>query len=517
MTVTIRALLEQEDLNLVCLAGHDRIDEEIRWVHVSEVIDPTPWLKGGEFLITTGLLLSSVASMRGYVDRLADHKVAGIGFGVGVGKAAAYETVPPAVVETASARDLPLIEVPFDTPYVAVSEFVTTQLASEQFTTVQRAYDAQRHMTAAALEQNGRKRVVSLLARLTGAWCAVTTTGGHIVDSAPSGLVQSLAALANDFERVRVHGTVSQLTEADGTTFAIYPVGSRRHPRQLLIVRKEASLDNFDRMVISGAVTILSIDAERRMGFSAERHATTERLGRIALRPGTPNEDRRDALMSLSFAGTRPVSVLRLMARGSTPLAVAESLSEVLFGRGGIPSAFVTDSGVDGSYTVILETTARHAGDVAVSLFEELDRGKLQAGVSDLMSINELPTAYHQAELALHHAMETGSSIERYGSIPLHGVFLSSIPVDRMSAAVSAIFAPLDRIPLEEKEESLADLRAYLGSNGNMTAASVTLGIHRQTLVKRIAKIERRLKCDMESADDRSALWLALLALDFPR
>ena len=30
----------------------------MRWVHSSELLDPTPWLSGGELLLTTGLQLA---------------------------------------------------------------------------------------------------------------------------------------------------------------------------------------------------------------------------------------------------------------------------------------------------------------------------------------------------------------------------------------------------------------------------------------------------------------------------
>ena len=40
--LTVNSLIEEVGLGL--LAGRDAADAPIRWVHISELIDPTPWL-----------------------------------------------------------------------------------------------------------------------------------------------------------------------------------------------------------------------------------------------------------------------------------------------------------------------------------------------------------------------------------------------------------------------------------------------------------------------------------------
>ena len=43
------------ELELQVVAGAAGLDRAVRWVHISELADPTPWLSGGEVLLTTGL------------------------------------------------------------------------------------------------------------------------------------------------------------------------------------------------------------------------------------------------------------------------------------------------------------------------------------------------------------------------------------------------------------------------------------------------------------------------------
>ena len=60
----------------------------MRSVHISELDDPTPWLRGGDPLLTTGLPLR--AGPAAYVERLADAGLTGLGLGLGFG----YDAAP---------------------------------------------------------------------------------------------------------------------------------------------------------------------------------------------------------------------------------------------------------------------------------------------------------------------------------------------------------------------------------------------------------------------------------------
>ena len=45
------------DLDVRLVAGEAGLENAVRWVHISELEDPTPWLSGGELLLTTGMRL----------------------------------------------------------------------------------------------------------------------------------------------------------------------------------------------------------------------------------------------------------------------------------------------------------------------------------------------------------------------------------------------------------------------------------------------------------------------------
>src|SRR5436190_20153215 len=108
--LTLRDLLS--DLDVRPAAGDGGMDSPVRWVHISELEDPTPWLSGGELLLTTGMQLTDAGRQREYVARLAAHGLAGLGFGTGF----AHEAVPECLAAAADEHGFPLFEVPFEVP-----------------------------------------------------------------------------------------------------------------------------------------------------------------------------------------------------------------------------------------------------------------------------------------------------------------------------------------------------------------------------------------------------------------
>ncbi len=147
--LTVRELCNELDVRLI--AGEQGLDAPVRWVHISELEDPTPWMSGGELLLTTGLQLDTPKRQRAFVALLADHQLAGLGFGVGF----AHAEVPAALVEAAEARGLPLFEVPYELPFIAITERAFSAIVHEQYTVLRRAIAAHERLERVVLSERG--------------------------------------------------------------------------------------------------------------------------------------------------------------------------------------------------------------------------------------------------------------------------------------------------------------------------------------------------------------------------
>jgi purine catabolism regulator len=131
--LTVESLIEELGLELA--SGRESAGAHVRWVHSTELIDPTPWLKGGELLLTTGIQLDGPKTQREFVARLADHEIAGLGFGTGF----THKRLPAALVTAARKRGFPLFEVPYSLPFIAITERAFTQLVNERYEMLQRS------------------------------------------------------------------------------------------------------------------------------------------------------------------------------------------------------------------------------------------------------------------------------------------------------------------------------------------------------------------------------------------
>ena len=132
MELTVETLIEELGLELAC--GHESATAHVRWVHSTELPDPTPWLRGGELLLTTGMQLTEATAQRELIARLADHDIAGLGFGTGF----AHKRLPAALVSAARKRAFPVFEVPYEMPFIAIAERAFAQLVNERYEMLQR-------------------------------------------------------------------------------------------------------------------------------------------------------------------------------------------------------------------------------------------------------------------------------------------------------------------------------------------------------------------------------------------
>ncbi|MFG3253572.1 PucR family transcriptional regulator [Streptomyces sp. NPDC048172] len=282
MPPTLATLVQHSALRLAVLAGHDRLDTPVRWAHASELADPTPYMDGGELILFTGLKLDAQdpEAMRSYVSRLAEKGVVGLGFAAGVN----YEGVPEALVEACEGADMPLLEVPRRTPFIAVSKAVSADIAAEQYRAVTAGFEAQREMTRAALSREGPAALLARLASQIDGWAALYDVSGAVVATAPAWAVRRAARFIGDAERLRDRPAPASavVSESDGgdDRVELQSVGSGRRAKAVLAVGTAAPLGTAERYAVHSAIALLTLTMER----SRALQEAEQRLGAAVLR-----------------------------------------------------------------------------------------------------------------------------------------------------------------------------------------------------------------------------------------
>ena len=134
MALTLSDLLARPDLGLR-LAGSvgSTLGSEIQWVAVTELENPAPFLSGGELVLTTGVRQRSAVDQRRFVRVLQRAGTLGIGFGVGLG----HDEIPPALIAEANRWGVPVIEVPYQTPFMAIGKLVADSHSADHYASLE--------------------------------------------------------------------------------------------------------------------------------------------------------------------------------------------------------------------------------------------------------------------------------------------------------------------------------------------------------------------------------------------
>jgi purine catabolism regulator len=172
--VTVERLVDVPELDLRLLSGPAHA--EIDWVHSFDLADPTPFLAPGNLLLTTGQQFASAAvpeAYLGYVQRLVGVGVRAVGFGTDVVRSG----TPQDLVAACLSCGLPLLEVPYRTPFIAISRWVADALAAHARERDLWTLRAQRAVALAGLSQGRLVAVLDELARQLEA--SVALLDGH--------------------------------------------------------------------------------------------------------------------------------------------------------------------------------------------------------------------------------------------------------------------------------------------------------------------------------------------------
>ena len=524
--LTVRELIAELDVRL--LAGETGLDLPIRWVHMSELLDPTPWLSGGEVLLSTGMLLDGPQRQREFIELLADHQLAGLGFGTGFG----HEQVPEALLDAARERDFPVFEVPYEVPFIAITEAAFSKLVNEQYAVLRRALSAQERLERVVLSERGLEALAGTLATLVGA-------SVHVFDGRGELLVQHAFRRQlgpDDLEVLRV-GVRDRIARRDHVQFMpaieepsralAIPVasdagvggGAPTPEAWLVAVKDDAPLSDFDRLALRQAATIVALELlrERVAGDTERRLAGDVLAGLLAGELSGTDLQRR--LEPFGLAGT--VSALALTKPREVPInrqgksATLAEAALVAALRAEATPALVATNGQVVALIPGMEEEALFAlaQRVAERVTDELPDEDVRVGVGRAVAGGEARRSYHEARCtleALTLGLGGGAKIATYRDLGCFQLLLSLQDDEALKLFCDSILGPIEQSEGYYGGELMRSLEAFIEENGQWERAAKRLFCHRHTLRYRIRRVEELTGRDLASARDRIEFWLAL-------
>jgi PucR family transcriptional regulator, purine catabolism regulatory protein len=499
-------ILTVPGLALRLVAGSGGVERPVRWVHISELEDPTPWLKGGELLLTTGTGVGTTpARQRAYLKRLADAGLAGLGFGLGFG----HDRVPKALTTAAEEAGFPLFEVPYPVPFIAITEAVFTRLLSEQFDTLQRAVEAERSLTRAVLEGDGVDGIASSLARVTGGWVLLLDLHGMPLAATSAAARQRAARVWEELRTSRPEGTGFSLTLVDrGQNVWIQPVGARGRIEAFLAVGTSETLSQVDRIVSGHALSLFAIELAKSRAVAEAEHRLQGDFFQALAGGGMPPPEIARGLTRFGFPRDATVSVI-VLETGGDAAALAYAAEDRLSRAGG---PFLV-SGDEGEVAVLLPGEGGlGVRELRTAVVERLGEQDVRAGAGGVVPPGEAGRSLREARYALQVCRLEGWEAAGFEDLGTYRLLLSMADPDALRAFADSLLAPVDAYDREHGGELQASLLAFLQHNARWETAAAELFVHRHTLRYRMRKVEELTGRDLGSSFDRMEFWLALRA-----
>ncbi|MDQ3661466.1 MAG: PucR family transcriptional regulator ligand-binding domain-containing protein [Actinomycetota bacterium] len=518
MSLAVSELLQLPGLRLSVVAGARGLESEITWAHISELSDPTPWLSGGELLLTTGMSLGQEEeAQRLYVERLVGAGVSGLGFGVGFG----FEAVPDAMVAAAEEAGLCLLEVPLPVPFIAITKAISSELSEERLRDAQLSVEMHERLASLVSEGAGPADVLDEVCELRGGWAILFDPSGGVVARSGSGLPspdEVWAALPHGLAEGQELDASAEASPG-GSRLAVRVVSGRRQ-EAVLVYGAARRLQTRDRIVVHHAVTVLGLLlASRRAVIEAERRIAGDLLSEaFAGRLRGPDLERR-----LELAGFPGVAALTALAVEPLESSDPQGLQDLSWALDGILGRRCRAARTTVTHGRVACLVAHDAPEtLAGELLEELDLASqrthfrlhpVRAGVGETVPVSGVRRSYLTAVFALRAApgqrrLGTPSDLGSYRFL------LSAQPTPLLEGYVRTVLGELEKRDQVRSSQLVESVRAFIAAGGRWERGAESLGVHRHTLRYRVRQAEQLLNRDLSSAEDRLEVWLALRAAE---
>ncbi|WP_349880624.1 PucR family transcriptional regulator ligand-binding domain-containing protein [Micromonospora sp. HUAS YX12] len=536
MPMTVRDVLELPALQQAgprVLAGRDRLDAPVRWVHVAEIPEIADLLRGGELVLTTGIgLPPDDDGLRRWIDGLAAVGVAGVVVELGRRFGG---TLPAGLVEHARSRNLPLIALRREMRFVAVTEVVHSVIVAEQTADLLAKDEIHRIFTELSVEGAEPRQVLREVTRLSRR-PAVLENLAHQVLAYETGPLTA-EELLDRWE------TRSRAVEV--------PSGTGYEPHSgWLVTGVEARGNRWGRLVL-----LCDQEPPARTRVLLERAASTIALNQLVARDSSSVERQARSSLLLSLVNhSAPTRDVALRARGlGVVLEQRLLLGVVVRRRRPAPVTGVEANARRRELLDAVETAVRECGLAA--LVGDVDEA---AGVTLLVALDEtgsdeaalgslsaaLTRAGHRAgsdvvvaagsvvrtlDLARRSLVEAAQVADatvhtaeprpfyRLHDVRLRGLLYLLRDDVRLQTFVERELGPLLSYDQRHGTNHVALLETYLVEGRNKRRAADAMSLSRSALYQRLELIERVLGVDLDSSERRLSLHVALTARDVMR
>jgi PucR family transcriptional regulator, purine catabolism regulatory protein len=519
----VRHLIEESTFELELVAGAAGVDRECRGVSIGEHLDPTPWMARGSIHLTAGLALADRGDPAEGARLLRRLDAAGM-VGLGVSIPHYLSTIPRPMRDEADRLGLPLFAVTGNTLFRDIEQYVYDMLASDEMHRLRRGLSAQQQLLELTAGEDAPAGIVARLAVLLDAIVLlVDGEGGPVASAGPAGGRDAGAAFVAPAWSAYRAGDRDRLPRPelalDGRRMLWRDVVVDGRLRMVLMALFEQARphDEFAGTTLTYAQRLLEVEARRHLAPGGAPGAPLLRELLSSPRAAVRCVERLALGGIAEDAAFRVVVIEPRTGAGEGEAALRGSVS-ALNARGLRYLVMPVPGGV-----VALVSPGRDAG-IGAELADELVAALAAEGEPCLVGLSEECRDLGRASSLYSHALQAlaagrapRSGRDAAGAMLYEQLGPRRAALDALDDAILAGLAERCLAPLRAADRGGASrlvdsLACYLRHDCRVGDAAVELAVHRNTLCKRLARVERTLGVDLGAVGDLVDVRLAFEA-----
>lgn len=449
-----------------------------------------------------------------------------------------FQSVSKAVAKAAGELGLPLLIAPPETAVRTVHQAVAALLIDRQSATSERAMQLYRQLSEMSREGQGLEAMTEVMSKLTGNIVvvqdkrlevnAISIPSNSTVDKAA--LIEALmqrdqlpSVLRNRKAAAKTHQSYwQQILPVANLGRLVSPIISGDRARGYLsVIGPAGSLDLLDSLTVEHGAAACALEMAKAKAVSEAKKALRgdflegllagtlpeREIGRLSSRLDHSTEEPH-AILTVSWTGANPPTLRRLETMVNWLLTNHDRPALVHTYGGQHICIFQALKHVNDMETA--HALARRLREQAAAEFPE---ARLIGGMSGPAPALEMwPRVYNEALQAMQLALRLRltNQIVEFNSLGIFRLLgeLENIPSVKRFA--EQIIGPLAVYDEQHKGSLVNTLNAYFTHHGNVSQTAESLFVHRNTLLYRLERIQELTGQDLDQADTRLAMQLAL-------
>ena len=520
------------------LGGAEGVQRVITNVNVMEVPDILPWIKSGDFILTTGYAIKDdIDAQKGLIPQLSQQGAAGLAI-----KPQRYiESIPLYMIEAANNLNFPLLEMPLEVNFSELISGILSQLVNRQALFLEQSVAVHQQFTDLILKGGQLDQIAVALAELINVNVCLEDHSNYRRVIYPR---DTHPEVVSYFEREDLAGQRADSfdpgdfyreqvdfagKEADCVALPVIIEGKQYGWVKAILLGRRFSL--LELIALERVCSIVALDILRQHNVAQiENKYKAEFLSQLLNSSNLYEKDYLERARAFGWELTADYAVLLLdvgLPSKASKVKIHEDRRQDLKIRAAIllenfcnqmkvKSILVNNE--DGLALLLepsLVANSKDSGakDFLRQLRAAINSWEITIGIgSGYSGIKGIKKSYREAKVALElgrYLFGNGSDIY-YSELGVYGLLLKHSSMPELKDFVQEILGPFLEYDYNKKGDLYKTLEVYLETNCNVKETSEKLYTHYNTILYRVNKIKELTGIDFNQPDQKMNLQVAM-------